>query len=68
MIVIDASAIAAFLLGEPRHEIVEHRLLQEGVHSVDFVMAERASAILRAARRAHDHGRGGPTRSWKHSS
>ncbi len=52
MIVIDASAIVAFLLREPHHEIVESCLLREDIHSVDFMLAECASAILRAARRS----------------
>ncbi len=53
MIVIDASAIVAFLLREPRHVIIENCLRQEEIHSVAFVLTECVSAILRASRRAY---------------
>ena len=51
MIVIDASAIVAYLLREPLHETIEQYLLNDDVHSVDFVLVECASAILKALRR-----------------
>jgi len=45
VIVIDASALAKYILKEPKWEIIERYLVEYNVYSIDLIMKEILNAV-----------------------